>query len=85
MTTDAGGAARQAPPRRLGDSIFATICTASGAVILLTLAGVAIFLTYEGVPGLHRQPRTRSPAATASSPTSGRWSSAPCSPPRSLC
>jgi len=40
----------KAPPRRLGDSIFATICKASGVVILLTLAGVAIFLTYEGYP-----------------------------------
>jgi phosphate transport system permease protein len=41
-----------APPRRAGDQIFKTLCTASGIIILLALAGVAIFLSYEGYPAI---------------------------------
>ena len=65
MTIDAGGAAQGPPPRRLGDSIFATICTASGIIILLTLAGVAIFLTYEGCPAFTASPRNEIPGGDA--------------------
>jgi len=46
----------QAPPRRFGDTVFAGIAKASGVVILATLAGVAVFLTYEGVPAFTAAP-----------------------------
>jgi phosphate transport system permease protein len=39
-------------PRRRGDVAFAGLARGSGLVILVALAGVAIFLTIEGVPGL---------------------------------
>ncbi len=44
------GEAKTRPPRSRGDRIFSGFATAAGALILLTLAGVALFLTYEGVP-----------------------------------
>ncbi|MGI8576756.1 MAG: phosphate ABC transporter permease subunit PstC [Nocardioidaceae bacterium] len=37
-------------PRRPGDRIFKGLTAGAGAVIVTTLAGVAIFLTYEGLP-----------------------------------
>jgi phosphate transport system permease protein len=47
VTTKAGS-----PKRRLGDLVFANLTRASGAVILIALAGVAIFLTAEGIPAI---------------------------------
>lgn len=38
--------------RRLGDLIFASTARGSGILILLALAGVAIFLTVQGIPAL---------------------------------
>jgi phosphate transport system permease protein len=40
------------PKRRLGDLVFANITRAAGIAILLALAGVAIFLTAQGLPAL---------------------------------
>ena len=40
------------PLRRVGDLVFYGISAAAGIGILLTLLGVAIFLTVEGVPGI---------------------------------
>ena len=40
------------PKRRLGDLVFANLTRAAGVTILVALAGVAIFLTAEGIPGL---------------------------------
>ncbi|MBO9521843.1 MAG: phosphate ABC transporter permease subunit PstC [Nocardioidaceae bacterium] len=38
------------PKRRLGDVVFANLTRTAGALILVSLAGVAIFLTSEGLP-----------------------------------
>jgi phosphate transport system permease protein len=38
------------PKRRLGDLVFANLTRGAGLVIMLALAGVAIFLTAEGIP-----------------------------------
>jgi len=38
--------------QRVGDRVFAGLSTGAGLLILLVLAGVAIFLTVEGVPGI---------------------------------
>ncbi len=43
---------RQAPRQRLGDRVFAGTTRTAGLVILVALAGVAIFLTVEGAPAL---------------------------------
>jgi phosphate transport system permease protein len=40
------------PKRRLGDLVFANTTRAAGIAILLALAGVAIFLTAQGLPAL---------------------------------
>ncbi len=40
------------PRQRLGDLVFANLTRSAAAVILVALAGVAIFLTAEGLPGL---------------------------------
>jgi phosphate transport system permease protein len=40
------------PARRKGDLIFFNLARFSGVMIMLALAGVAIFLTVEGIPGL---------------------------------
>ncbi|MCK5891426.1 MAG: phosphate ABC transporter permease subunit PstC [Aeromicrobium sp.] len=40
------------PVRRPGDRIFEGLSTSAGILILLTLLGVAIFLTLEGLPGI---------------------------------
>ena len=69
------------PPRRAGDQIFKGLATAAGIIILLALAGVAIFLTAEGYPAISASPAScpRPPAETpASSSTCGRSSSEPC-------
>jgi phosphate transport system permease protein len=44
------------PKRRLGDVVFANLTRGAGLVILLALAGVAIFLTIEGVPAFTAGP-----------------------------
>jgi phosphate transport system permease protein len=44
------------PKRRLGDLVFANTTRAAGMTILVTLAGVAIFLTAEGLPALGAKP-----------------------------
>ena len=38
------------PRRRPGDRVFKGLATGAGLLILAALAGVAIFLTYEGIP-----------------------------------
>jgi phosphate transport system permease protein len=40
------------PPVRRGDRVFAGTATSAGVLILVILAGVALFLLYEGWPGL---------------------------------
>ena len=40
------------PVSRRGDRVFEGIARASGLLILVALAGVAIFLTVEGIPGM---------------------------------
>ena len=40
-------------PRRPGDRIFAGTALSAGVLILLILAGVALFLLIEGIPGLN--------------------------------
>ena len=45
-TTETGS-----PKRRLGDLVFANTARAAGLAILVTLAGVGLFLTVQGLPG----------------------------------
>jgi phosphate transport system permease protein len=40
------------PPSRVGDRVFKSLATGAGLVIVLALAGVAIFLMAEGMPAL---------------------------------
>ncbi len=47
---------KSAAPRRAGDVIFSSISFSAAGLILATLAGVAIFLTVEGVPGILASP-----------------------------
>ena len=49
----ATAAAVRKPRRRLGDRVFSGMTLASGLVILVALAGVAIFLTIEGAPAIN--------------------------------
>ncbi|WP_027861917.1 phosphate ABC transporter permease subunit PstC [Marmoricola sp. URHB0036] len=44
------------PKRRLGDLVFANLTRAAGLTILLALAGVAVFLTIEGIPAFTAGP-----------------------------
>ena len=44
--------------KRPGDLIFAGVSWAAGLLILVALAGVAIFLTIEGAPAFHASPDT---------------------------
>jgi phosphate transport system permease protein len=44
------------PKRRLGDLVFANLTRGAGLLILLALAGVAVFLTIEGVPAFKAGP-----------------------------
>lgn len=44
------------PKRRLGDLVFANLTRAAGLTILVALAGVAIFLTLEGIPAFTAGP-----------------------------
>lgn len=48
---------RKAPSfRRRGDRVFAGLSTGAGILILIVLAGVAIFLTLKGIPGITAKP-----------------------------
>ena len=49
-------------PRRRGDRVFSGTARAAGLVILAALAGVFIFLTVEGLPGLSAPAATYAPA-----------------------
>ncbi|WP_375000657.1 phosphate ABC transporter permease subunit PstC [Aeromicrobium sp. CTD01-1L150] len=52
-----GTAPRRAKPvQRRGDRVFAGLSFGAGLMILLTLAGVGIFLTLEGLPGVMAAP-----------------------------
>ncbi len=42
--------------RRLGDRVFSGLSTSAGVFILIVLAGVAVFLTVEGIPGILANP-----------------------------
>jgi phosphate transport system permease protein len=42
--------------RRLGDRVFSGLSTSAAVVILLALAGVALFLTVQGIPGITASP-----------------------------
>jgi phosphate transport system permease protein len=44
------------PVQRRGDRVFAGLSTGAGFLILVVLAGVAIFLTVEGLPGIIAKP-----------------------------
>lgn len=44
------------PKRRLGDLVFANLTRSAGLVIMLALAGVAIFLTVQGIPAFAAGP-----------------------------
>jgi phosphate transport system permease protein len=44
------------PKRRLGDLVFANLTRLAGLTILVALAGVAIFLTIEGIPAFTAGP-----------------------------
>ena len=54
MTTTVAPSTR--PKKRPGDLIFAGVSWAAGVLILVALAGVAIFLTIEGAPAFHASP-----------------------------
>jgi phosphate transport system permease protein len=41
---------------RLGDRVFAGLSTSAASLILVALAGVAIFLTIQGIPGITASP-----------------------------
>ncbi|MGJ9411621.1 phosphate ABC transporter permease subunit PstC [Aeromicrobium sp. CF4.19] len=57
MSTTTPQQPRQAKPvQRRGDRVFAGLSYGAGLLILLTLAGVGIFLTIEGIPGITASP-----------------------------
>jgi phosphate transport system permease protein len=56
VSVDATEAAQASPVRRPGDTIFAGLARGAGVVILLALAGVAIFLLLEGLPAITASP-----------------------------
>ncbi|GAA3536486.1 phosphate transport system permease protein [Aeromicrobium flavum] len=47
---------RTAPPQRPGDRVFGGLSLGAALLILATLAGVAIFLTVQGIPGITASP-----------------------------
>jgi phosphate transport system permease protein len=56
LTTRKVRPAEQRVVRRRGDRVFAGLSTSAGLLILAILAGVAIFLTIEGIPGILASP-----------------------------
>ena len=52
MATSLSARTTGRPPQRPGDRIFAGGTRAAGIVILIALAGVAVFLVAEGLPGI---------------------------------
>ncbi len=54
---------REKPPRSRGDRIFSGTARGAGLTILVALAGVFVFLTIEGIPGLTQSPETYAPNA----------------------
>lgn len=54
---------RRRSPRRPGDLIFEGTARAAGILIMVALAGVAIFLTIEGIPGLNAEAKDYKGAA----------------------
>ena len=84
-STDTGHAGHPpSPSSRSATASSRTWPSAAGVLILVVLAGVAVFLLAEAVPAIWR-PRRSCRRGTASSPTSPRCSSAPCSPRSSRC
>lgn len=61
MATTAPARSGRATPRRLGDRVFSGTAMGAGVTILVILAGVAVFLVYEGVPGLTAEPADYAP------------------------
>jgi phosphate transport system permease protein len=51
------------PKKRLGDLVFANLARGAGLLILIALAGVAIFLTIEGAPAFKAGPEDLSGAS----------------------
>lgn len=70
MTTRNDVAAPQTP-RRLGDRLFRGLTTSAGSLILLALAGVAIFLTVEGIPAFTASHSDIAPAIPGSDTVAG--------------
>ena len=56
LTPRNGKTAGQRVIRRRGDRVFAGLSTGAGILILVILAGVTIFLTIEGIPGIVASP-----------------------------
>jgi phosphate transport system permease protein len=56
VSVDATEAAQAPTVRRPGDTIFAGLARGAGLVILLALAGVALFLLVEGLPAITASP-----------------------------
>jgi phosphate transport system permease protein len=56
VTTTSAPPARPQPKRRVGDRVFAGSTTAAGILILVVLAGVAIFLITEAWPAITASP-----------------------------
>jgi len=55
-TTAEAPAVESAPPRRIGDSVFRNAALGAALLVILFLAGVAIFLVIKGVPALEAEP-----------------------------
>ena len=55
-STQAPAPGQTAPVRRPGDRVFAGLSLGAGLIILAILAGVAIFLTVQGLPGITASP-----------------------------
>lgn len=55
-STQAPAPGTTAPVRRPGDRVFAGLSLSAGLIILAILAGVAIFLTVQGLPGITASP-----------------------------
>jgi phosphate transport system permease protein len=55
-TTTAAESAKAKPRARRGDRVFAGTARGAGLLIMLALAGVAVFLTIEGIPAVDAPP-----------------------------